>query len=133
MAKVGLPVSTALIAIATSRSRHGNWAFLFSLVTLPFSILTGERANLILKLCAGGLASHLEASFKSDNCRLRFAFDCLLRLGVCVSRQTHGSFSSESLPSLVDGIEKLPWVKAAMTGWAGLLRNQFFWSWRWEF
>ena len=126
LAKVGLPVSTALIAIATSRSRHGNWAFLFSLVTLPFSILTGERANLILKLCAGGLASLI---WKPVLSRIIVACVSLLTaffVLVSVSDKLMVRFSSESLPSLVDGIEKLPWVKAAMTGWAGFIAEPIF-------
>ena len=57
LAKVSLPAFLVMVALAVS-ARHNiaSIAALVSLITLIFSVLTGERINFILRACAGMLA-----------------------------------------------------------------------------
>ena len=57
LAKVSLPSFLVMIALAVSaRPNIAGIAALLSIVSLIFSILTGERINLLIRACAGMLA-----------------------------------------------------------------------------
>ena len=57
LAKVGLPSFLVMVALAVSaRPNIAGIAGLLSLITLIFSILTGERINFLIRACAGMLA-----------------------------------------------------------------------------
>lgn len=57
LAKVGLPAFTVMIALAVSANRGlAALSSVLALVTLFFSILTGERVNFLIRACAGMLA-----------------------------------------------------------------------------
>ncbi len=57
LAKVGLPSFLVMVALAVSaRPNIAGIAALLSLITLIFSVLTGERINFLLRACAGMLA-----------------------------------------------------------------------------
>jgi O-antigen ligase len=57
LAKVGLPSFLVMVALAVSaRPNIAGIAALLSLITLIFSILTGERINFLIRACSGMLA-----------------------------------------------------------------------------
>ncbi len=57
LAKVGMPAFLVMVSLAVSaRQNIAGIAALLSLITLIFSVLTGERINFILRACAGMLA-----------------------------------------------------------------------------
>ena len=56
LAKVGLPIFTAAVALAVStRHRLGNLAGAFALLLAAFTLATGERINLLVQVCSGML------------------------------------------------------------------------------
>ena len=57
LAKVGLPVFTIMVALAVSiKGRLAAVCGLLSLITLLFSLMTGERINFLIRACGGMLA-----------------------------------------------------------------------------
>ncbi|MDC0394647.1 O-antigen ligase family protein [Alphaproteobacteria bacterium] len=57
LAKVGLPAFLVMVALAVgARSKIASVAALLSLISLIFSLLTGERINFLIRACAGMLA-----------------------------------------------------------------------------
>lgn len=58
LVKVGLPSSLIMLAYATaSRGKDSAFAALFAMVTIAFSIFSGERINSLIRICAGFLAA----------------------------------------------------------------------------
>ena len=57
LAKVGLPAFTIMVALAVSvRGRIAVFSGLLGLITLIFSLMTGERINFLIRACGGMLA-----------------------------------------------------------------------------
>jgi O-antigen ligase len=57
LAKVGLPAFTVMVALAVAvQGRLAALSGIFALVTMFFSLMTGERINFLIRACGGMLA-----------------------------------------------------------------------------
>ena len=60
LAKVGLPAFTIMVALAVSAEKKlASIAGIIALITLFFSLMTGERINFLIRACGGMLAGLL--------------------------------------------------------------------------
>ena len=106
LAKAGLPAFCVMVALAVGGNRKTSFLMgVLASVSLALSVLAGERINLIIRLCAGVLAS-ISWRFSWRRFGLVTAAFSLLFLAVLVSHGgMNGRFTTAVLDDLPIGVD----------------------------
>ena len=106
LAKVGMPAFVVIVALSLSRNKVvAASAVLLTMINILMSIFTGERINLLLRVCSAGLALLVWRIDKKRTAGLAFMATAAVALAFFVSPENAQQLTVSFYQSLTTGFE----------------------------